>query len=298
MKTATTYLQSVVFSDETTGFGVPGGELGRASIADAIILNDGFSFDVPAVRKSLQSMEEVVSARGLLPIWSEETLTGNPNTGRYDAHSNAVKLKETFPKSKILVTIREQKALARSLYAECLHQGGTIRCLGYFGSGNEPLSMPALLRLDFLKYDKLLQHYINNFGAENVLVLPQEMLRKSPSEYFNRLTAFTGTEPIEHINKINVHGSLSARGLYVARLLNQLFAPDPRHFGGNPRHRFVFDRILRRLDRVIPKAIDFGAERTLSRFIEDRYSGEFSASNANLAELTGLDLAALGYECA
>lgn len=296
MKTATTYLQNSVFSDETTGFGLPGGDQSRATFCDAIILNDGFTFDADAARQRLQNLDKPVHARGLLPVWSEESLTGDPNAGRYDAFVNAERLRETLPNSKIFVTIREQKALARSHYAECLHSGGTIRTKGYFGTGSESLSMTPKLRHEYLQYDRLVQHYVNSFGAENVLVLPQELLRSSPVYYFDKLSDFLDLDPLTNLASTEIHGSLSARGLYVGRILNHLFTPDPLSFGGNPWQRKVFDGILRRLDRLVPKALDFGAERNLKNYVNIRYQGAFAASNAKLAALTGLDLAELGYE--
>src|SRR5690606_15618300 len=44
--------------------------------------------------------------------------------------------------------------------------------------------------LDYFRYDRLIMHYVELFGRENVLVLPYELFQRDPRDYMNRLAIF------------------------------------------------------------------------------------------------------------
>lgn len=293
MKTATTFLQDAVFSNASAGFGLPGADKSRQFLVKEVILSDGFTFNGPAAAVRFAALEAPLYQRGLVPVWSEETLLGEPVSRRYDAFSNAHRLHAVMPDALVLFTIREQLSLAESMYKEYIRQGGTGSLRSFIGTGSEAMSFTPFLREDFLMYDRAVSHYRSLFGADRVLVLPQELLASDPKDYFCRLGAFTGTH-IWHEQRPRVHASLGAATSVIQRTGNHLFSPDPLQANGSRPKQF-FERILRRVDRFIPEACNRPLKLRYKAEISARYGTCFTRSNRALSKMMDFDLASLGY---
>ena len=127
----------------------------------------------------------------------------------------AYRIKRFLPQSKILICIREQRALIESYYIyQSRNLGGIfgvpdryynlpIRFDEYlsfhFPDGEEnELKSQKFLRLCWrLKYMKLATLYQELFGRQNVLVLPIEMADRNPKEFAARLEEFCNIEADE-----------------------------------------------------------------------------------------------------
>lgn len=296
MKSATTYLQESVFNNPMTGFAIPLGGSGRAFIVDQIILSDGFTFDKNAVAARLEAAGKPVRDRNLIPVWSDETFLGEPISRRYDAHTNALRLHAVLPDAKVLITIREQKALAYSMYVEYVRQGGLAALTEFIGTGQEKLSFSPFLRLDHLLFDRAVAFYQDLFGPDRVLVLPQELLARNRAAYFEKLSTFVGREIEVPLNaQTRVHSSLGASANRVRRTLNRLKSP---RISSNAPGRWErgLEKGLKVLDRVTPDILDQAASRSLKMHIEERYAGLLQDSNARLSTLIDLDLSDYGYD--
>ncbi len=294
MKTATTYLQSSLFADPASGFGRPGERQSGAHIVSEIILSDGFTFDAARTIEKLARLEDPVRDAGLVPVWSEETFLGEPVSRRYDAYINAVRLHQVMPDAKVLITIREQHALALSMYYEHVRQGGTAPLRAFTGTGQEKLSFTPILREEYLLYDRAIEFYQRLFGKENVLVLAQEQLRAAPKAFLHTLADFVGLDPVEHLNERHPHRSMGAFANGAVRLSNRFFAQNPLRPSG-PRAQQFLARGLRVMDRMTPGVLNKLVRDQSMTHIRNRYQGRFTESNARTAQLTGLDLPALGY---
>ena len=123
-----------------------------------------------------------------VPVLSDETLCGDPFQRRYDGSYVADRIHEVFPRAKILIGIREQKATAVSSYREYIFLGGTLSLEEFIGTGHEPLSYTPILREDFLAYHLVVGYYHELYGRENVLVLPIELLQRDQSGYIQTNT--------------------------------------------------------------------------------------------------------------
>lgn len=296
MKTATTFLQGAVFNNEQAGFGIPLGGKGRAFIVEKIILSDGYSFDAAAVKIALDDASKEVRSRGLIPVWSDETLLGEPVSRRYDGYSNALRLKAAVPKAKVLITIREQKALAYSMYAEYLRQGGLASLTQFIGNGQETTSFSPILNPNFLLYDRSVALYHELFGADNVLVLPQELLLQQPQAYYDCLGNFLGLPlTIDLLGRQPTHVSYNATATVLSRLLNRVRSPHPLTNIPSQSDKVVH-KTLRIVTKVMPKVLDAWIKNKMARKIRERFDGIFAESNRRLEELTGLDLLGMGYE--
>ena len=119
-----------------------------------------------------------------------------------DNKHNTEILKGLFEKAKIIIIIRRQDTWIESIYnavaiqgsrnvsfAQFLNPDGRRR--PYFNKNWSTHSAINPRCIDWLVYVK---NYINEFGPENVLVLPIEMLRNSREEFYEKLCKFISTE--------------------------------------------------------------------------------------------------------
>jgi hypothetical protein len=182
------------------------------------------------------------------------------------------------------------------MYCSYIKQSGVFPLEVFLGRGDEPPGFAPILRPDFLKYDRLVAYYQELYGRENLLVLPMELLRKDRQGYIRSILEFCQCpgkidqpEPARNV-------SLSPLALEVRRRLNPLvplnpLTPPP----STPGQRVVY-KLAHMIDRLAPKSWGAPLERRWKDFTARRYEGMFRESNRRLAELTGIDLAALGYD--
>ena len=295
IKTATTYLQNQIHRGEIPGLALGAGEETRAQLVANFILADDYGFDPEISRQRLAPFNQEIQRLGSLPVWSEETLLGNPPSSRYDGYLNARKIKASYPDARILITVRKQQDIALSIYREYVLGGGTLQLEQFIGRGDETLSYSPPLRSEFLHYDRAVSHYIELFGKERVLVLPQELLSSEPETYFRLLSNFTGKNLPVPQRASRDHSAEHYFTFQVRRTLNPFFPKNPCK-PANSGARKSLNRVLFHLNRLP------GIQRSNRRFdrfkdrIRQRYQGIFPASNRKLMDLTGLPLDRLGYD--
>jgi hypothetical protein len=296
LKTASTYLQHAVFSNPDFGCALAAGRENRGHIMDWFRTADAYLFDPAAVARKMAQLEAPVRAAGLIPVWSEETFLGDPLKRNYDGAWMLEKLAATGRPLRILFTIRRQAGLALSAYREFLklNRNGLT---DFIGTGDEPRSHRPILHPEFLCFDIAVARWRAVFGAENVLVLPKEILDRDAAAYLGRLAAFLGRDsaPAAPTQSFNV--GLGGTALVASRGLNALVVRSPLDSRRSLAERAV-GRVKRGIDRLSPRALDKIIERRWTSAIEARYAGLFDSSNRHLKEMTGLDLGALGYPVA
>ena len=132
------------------------------------------------------------------------------------------RLHDAEPGARILITIREQKALVVSMFlyeARGAKQKGLDAWLDsnlrYFDRGIFPN----------LDYFAAWQAYATLFGGERVLVLPLELLARTPDEFYRRLDRFLGLPeaaqphaPIERHENRRITARQAAYNMLRARL--------------------------------------------------------------------------------
>lgn len=297
VKTATTFLQRHVFGRADLGMALAGGPRSRGYVVDGLILADDYVFDPAALATRFAELEAPQRAKGLLPIWSEEVLLGDPLAGRYDGPANLRRLQAAFPDARILITIREQQAMVLSMLREYAKQGGTASPVDFIGTGREDLAFGPLLRTDFLRFERAVSFCRSAFGPDHVLVLPQEMLRSDPKGYFDRLGRFLDL-PLTPPASGTTNGDNVGRGLAAVALnrgLNRLVRRSPLRRDAGLAWR-AKDRVVRLFDRTVPRVLDARIEARLRRMIKTRYHREFAAGNRTLADMIGLELGSYGYD--
>ncbi len=292
-KTASTYLQHSVFGNPDFGLGIPGGAVSRGYLMTWFRTADPYLFDPAAVAADMAELEAPLRADGLRPVWSDETLLGNPLTRTYDGAWVLDRLRRLGRPLKIVITIRNQHDLILSAYREYLKLN-RHSLTDFIGTGDEPRSYRPILHPEYLCYDIAVDHWGKAFGAENILVLPQEMLRTGADAFVTRLAAFLGQEDVPAPPRQSFNVGLGGAALRLARPLNALYLRSPLSQRRSLTERGV-KKTLRLVDRLSPAALDRALEARWKDQIATRFDGVYAASNQRLAQQTGLDLAALGY---
>ncbi len=307
-KTATTWLQEKLFAAPGTGFTVVapdrkdclyfGWELicGRGWEAYRQgRLETPFEFDAKRVRAHL---DELVAGIEGCSVVSNEDLSGHIWSGGVAKKEIADRIFAVAPDAKILITIREQQALIQSSYDHFLWCGGLASIDNYLSTYNE-FQVPLFNRVH-LRYDQTVAYYQRLFGPRRVLVLAYEDFRDRPVRFLRQLTDFAGLPPLDekrlsHTERVNHRGAAVAALHHWLRPLNLLGSPNNLNgrFGfGSTR---LWRQAVRSLAPAVPAVLAKRREAAVRARIERLIGGDYARSNARLAELTGLDLAGLGY---
>ena len=295
-KTGTTWLQKRVFPDARAGFSFVGDP---DAVRSALVAINPFDFDPGAVRERFGPGIEEAEGGGLVPVLSHERLSGSPYAGGHDSRITADPLAEAFPGARILVSIREQKSVILSIYKQYLRWGGAAS-IEQFLTAPPGMGRIPIFRFDFYAYHRLIRHYQSLFGAENVLVLPYEMLKASPEGYLGRISGFLGT-PLFVPGPDRDNVSPSALALAIKRHANRFVVRDAlnpaplfeRQNANKPLHKMA-----RRIDELTTPRFRQKHEDRWRRYVEARVGARYDNSNAAVGRLTGLDLGSFGYPVA
>lgn len=307
-KTGTTWLQDHVFANPKLGFWGPAQDedtpkqqtksFGRLLYLDAskrLIAED--DFDASAIREQL---EGVTVPDGLVPVVSNERLSGHALSNAFDRAVLARRIKDVFPQARIFVTIREQRSMMLSSYFQYLKYGGWRSLDGFL---NPPCDgrLPAL-QLDVWNYDRLAQLYYSLFGRERVLILPYEMFVRDPAGYVGRICDFAGVgmaEKLPYATKSNPRRShVASYYLRWLTCINRSTSANgyfPHPFGR--RAGKAIDRSVKiAAGAMTPASWEKKLENDFKVRIESVIGDRYRASNRRLVALTGLDLGSYGYQ--
>lgn len=307
-KTGTTWLQDHLFANARLGFwgpaqheGTPKQQskaFGRLLYLDAqkrLMGED--DFDAAAIQNQLS---QVTVPDGLVPVVSNERLSGHVLSNAFDRAMLARRIKDVFPRARIFLTIREQRSMILSSYFQYLKYGGWRSLDGFLDppcDGRQPA-----LRLDVWNYERLAQLYFSQFGRECVLILPYEMFVRDPAEYVGRICDFTGVERAQGLpyatrsNPRRAHiASYYFRWLTCINRSTSANGYFPRPFG---RHvGKAIDRSVKvAVGAITPASWEQKLENDFKARIETVVADRYRAANWRLAALTGLDLEGYGYQ--
>lgn len=291
-KTGTTWLQRQLFRREERGFA-------WFSLAAKrnFVWADDFEFEPNRYRAEFGAEIDRAWETGRVPIISSERLSGNPHSGGFDSRRLADRLQAVFPDARILIVIREQRAMILSAYGQYVKAGGACSLKDYL-RGPRDYRMPSF-RLAFFRYDGLIRHYQSLFGRGRVLVEAHERFRADPEAYVRRICDFCGVKldvalPYERVE----NPGLGPLALALQRRLNPFVVRDS--LNGNsplalPLLRGPTRALLRGIDRLTPHPWNERLRVRWRRFIAGVADGYYVDSNQRTSQLTGLELAQLGY---
>jgi hypothetical protein len=306
-KTGTTWLQEHLFANPAHGFWGPDQNeptpkqqtksFGRLLYLDPqkhLMGED--DFDANAIRDQLGS---VLVPNGLVPVISNERLSGHVFSNAFDRAMLARRIKDIFPKARIFVCIREQRSMILSSYFQYLKYGGWSsldRFLDPPSDGRQPS-----LRLDVWNYERLAQLYFSLFGQDRVLVLPYEMFVRDPAAYVGRICDFAG---VRRPGQLPFATKSNPRRAHVASYYLRWLTCINRSTSANGYFPHVLGQTAgKAIDRSIKIAVGAITPASMEKRLENDFKSRIEAvagdryqeSNRRLAALTGLDLASHGY---
>jgi hypothetical protein len=290
----------------------PSGELGfglgvdESAIRKQLVAPHDLVFDARAVRKRFSRHIEKAASKCVVPVLSAERLSGDPHLRRHDSVRIADRLAAVVPDARVLIVIREQRAMILSTYKQYVSAGGLLRLGPYLNSGRERPMVQWPFELDQFAYDRLIEHYHRRFGAEHVLVLPFELFQRDGLDFVSRIVRFAGAEA--HTDALralpfSVRENPANPPLFVAakrnlnRALRQRLTPwgrlDPNHGIGE----FILET-ARHLASRAPSRLNARSEERMRTAIARAASRHYGASNGRTCALIGIDLGEYGYDLA
>lgn len=282
-KTGTTYLQSQLFPH------LKGVNYVDVMDDDCIVVaSESSHLDV-----NWDEVAKRVSSWGEEPLLhSAEQLTGplfyHTGLGKTDI---ADRLKE-LGTTKVIITIRDQIKLIDSCYRQYIQEGGTLTFNAFW---KEWKFAPNPLHFDFFR---LISYYVDLYGKENVLVIPNEWMIRDEAKVIQMIEQFTGGTYTPSSSKPRANKSLSNLGISFLRFTNKF-----TYSAHAPSTLFLPKRIttwkMRRLSEKILDPWFFSKlskrESYVSSSEANEYSNLFRQGNKALNKLYDLNLDELGY---
>lgn len=302
-KTGTTWLQKHVFSNTSLGFRRVDTALVRQQFVEANL----FDFDPNDCRQRLAAELAAAHREGCLPVLSYERLSGHTFFGGYDARLIADRLHEVYPRGKVLLVIREQRAMIYSGYQQYVRGGGVLGLRDYLCPPCRPRRMAPRFTLEHYAYHRQILHYQRLFGPANVLVLPMEQLRAEPVRFVEEIGRFArvdlapealGALPFSE----RTNAGMTPLAVAVVRWLHRLFArtefsPAPLLPLPGTSYRTA-NRLGDLLARLAPAFLHHRFEERVRALVASVVQDTYQASNEYTSRLIGIDLASYGYACA
>ena len=229
-------------------------------------------------------------------LLSQEAFTWCHSDGR-----TARRLHQVVDDATIVIVVRSQSTILRSMYNQYLQHGGTRSVAGWLESDDFD---PSLLR-----YDELVECYQSLFGREQVVVMAYEKLVECPKAFFAEFCERTGTSLSSGHEVVlgRANRSLARPSFLGLRWANQ--ASRALHRGAytplfpqlwpkdHNRRSTLWIRavaVLTRVDGRIPGTY-LRAPGARDRRAMARVAATCAESNAHLEKLTGLSLREYGY---
>ncbi len=294
-KTATTWLQNAIFENAEWGFASP---WPRAEILDRFVLVDPMKFAAEPTRRALQPGWERANGAGSVAVLSHERLSGNPHSGGYDRRTIAERLAAVWPEARVLIVIREQRDMIRSVYRQYLREGGALSLRRYLAPSVQGQARAPAFSAAFFEYDALIDGYRRLFDSSRVLVLCYESLREDPKAFVSRIAEFAGARGTGPVPDQRENVALSDLALLVKRPLNRVLVRDrlnPTGMFESPRFHAGLVRALELAERALPRSLRHSRGDAWREVIESVLGEDYAVSNRRTKELTGLPLEELGY---
>jgi Sulfotransferase domain len=300
-KTGTSWLQRQLFRDAAAGFWWGG--KAEDSPVNRLIAVSPLEWDERRARDDFAAEAAKAGARALCHVVSLERLAGHPFSGGYDSAELARRLRATFPRGRVLVVIREQRAMVASTYKQYVKAGGAAPLRLFLEPPVYRRPRTAAFDLRHYEYHWLLALYLHLFGAERVLALPYEQLREDPRTFAATVARFAGAEPspeaLERLDPRALNVARRASSTAAGRVVNRMFVRadvNPQPLVASERLARAATGLVRAGERAVPASLDRLLERRMHATIAEVVGDRYRDSNRACAALTGIDLAAYGYD--
>ncbi len=297
-KTATTFLQRFLFEAHPDVFH----RVKQRAIHDALILPGPLNFEIDQARAFVQSEIDRARAANQVAVFSNERLSGSFNNGGYDVLDIMQRIAACDDQAHILLVIREQRGMLRSLYSQYVRAYGCCS-LEEFLSGQHTTHNKELFQPWKLEYHRLIDACQQQFGADRLTVLPYEWLKRKPDALLNAVLDAADIGPgvrSELLFQKSEAVNTASRPFQIAvkRRLNPLFTSSAPHIGSTFQFgptRWLSKAAIYAAGKLPMKRLNQRMSERQSRMIETYCIQHYPDSNRLVTELTGLPLSRLGY---
>lgn len=294
-KTASTWLQQIIFSNKQFGLLAPWGALSFQAI-EQFVVPDSFHFNAESVKKVFEPGLKEAYEHNLVPVLSHEELIGHI-TKTALSKEVADRIYAVFPQAKILIIIREQKAMLLSSYRQHIKNGGTKKLEEFVGNREYTIPFRPICRLDRLEYDLLIKYYQDLFGGDNVLVLPFELLKNNQQSFIEKILNFVGLDKVVDYQSTPKNIGYKGGKLILQRQFN-FFSQPPTLADKQSSLRWLIScKLSSELAKFIPQSIHESIEKDWQNFIVKRVGDYFRESNRKTSLLIDTNLAEFDYDC-
>lgn len=195
-KTATSWLQDYYFSmhpdiNVISDYREPW----KDPFLKYLIASSERKFSVRRCQEVFEKQLSTVHQPETKTVVSAERLSGAPFSGGYDSFILAERIHACFPNARIIMAIRNQSTMIRSLYKQQIREG-------YIGLFSDFVYTAhswsgTVFSLDMLEYDLLINKYLDLFSTSNLLVLVYEDFIRDPAVFLNNISDFLGISTFE-----------------------------------------------------------------------------------------------------
>lgn len=123
-------------------------------------------------------------------ILSSEGFAGASYDPLLNSDLSAKILAQQLPNAKILIVLRRQAEYCVSIWRQLVFKENRFREWIDFNKLYGLEGSCAIVPVKYLRWDRLVQIYHENFGRDNVLVLPYEQMHLDPQGYISKLSEF------------------------------------------------------------------------------------------------------------
>jgi hypothetical protein len=215
-----------------------------------------------------------------------------PDRPRATIRETAQRLGNELNKPDVLLIVRRQDRLMRSVYAQYIHQGGVLD----FDDWHRRPSRAYAFEAEQYDHMRTISDYAPH--ASSVTVIPFELLTSSPAIFLAQIAQALGHEgtPTDISMGRPINTSLSVGGLRTLQWWNRHLRRSP----ANPRplvalpfpekHRKAVQVVADPIARRLPAKVKEKQDEQIASF-----AARFAASNRELQARIDVDLAELGY---
>jgi hypothetical protein len=255
-----------------------------ATAPDHAFFADGF-------RRVVEQMETVSASPLLL---SYEGLSGSLWDGGEIGLRNAARLHRVIPAGRIMIVVRRQDEMLRSVHVQYVNEGGTRPLREFVERGADG----SQFSLRHLEYDRLVGRYVDLFGHDRVWVVPDEHLRAERDRFLAALCAFLRAELTAEVSRAWPNRSPSRPSLWLLRSWNRLFRVTRFNalpgLAALPGGNHIRNLLQERVDPVVRRLGGWPSPGKDASWLADIAAG-FARSNARLQSFCPHPLAAWGY---
>lgn len=295
-KSASTWLQKRLFNRSDLGFLHL--EEKRLSLFRKILPQDTPYYDEEDCRQYLK--EELLDQayhHSLLPVWSNELLSGWPTYGGQSRVLIANRLASLYPDAKILLIVREQNSIINSTYNQYIQEGGTMNLQTYL---TKKWVAPYFQGFNLAQYDyyQLVSLYKDLFKPQNVLFLPYELLKYEAPQFVKRIFDFAELKhqfDSDLLTDKALNQAPSDSNLWLRKQLGKLVS---NRISASNQNALYYNYQVEKLWKImeLPRFVDSRLKRKKSNIIDAHVGHTFRESNRMLQNLTDIDLETLGYD--